>query len=45
MRAFEIIKKGFIKEKKIPSFILDSEILLKNIKSIKADQKINNKTF
>ena len=33
MNAFEIIKFGsnFLKEKKIPSFILDSEILLSKI--------------
>ena len=54
MKAFEIIKKGsnLLKEKKIPSHILDSEILLsKTLKKSREeiltnlDQKINNKDF
>ncbi len=54
MRAFEIIKKGsnLLKEKKIPSFILDSEILLSKTLNqsreeilTNLDQKINNKDF
>ena len=54
MNAFEIIKFGsnFLKEKKIPSFILDSEILLSKILNktrenmlINLDQKINTKNI
>jgi len=52
MRAFEIIKLGsnLLKEKKIPSFILDSEILLSRTLNksreeilVNLDQKINDK--
>ena len=54
MNAFEIIKFGsnLLKEKKIPSFILDSEILLSKILNktrenvlINLDQKINIKNI
>ena len=54
MNAFEIIKFGsnLLKEKKIPSFILDSEILLSKILNktredilINLDQKINTKNI
>ena len=54
MNAFEIIKFGsnLLKEKKIPSFILDSEILLSKTLNktrenilINLDQKINSKNI